>query len=220
MSISTLQLGVCALYSISLWIISVNPIKLCGLQWPSRQPFPNITFDDLVKTIPVGAFFSAAHSSSVFAFSGDPIFGQIVKSGEPVLSAGLGFLFYGKRPSLAKILCLPVIVGGVAFASLKKDPETKQYALKFDQTALVFGMLANIFAAFKGNENSKLMKKLDGSPTDTYERYGGVGNQFAVTTVCAYTPLNIRPSPSSHSLSVSDHIIFGVSAGDVVHGGR
>jgi hypothetical protein len=55
--------------------------------------------------------------------------------------------------------------------------------LKFDQTALVFGMLANIFAAFKGNENSKLMKDLKGDPTETYKRYGGVGNQFAVTTV-------------------------------------
>jgi hypothetical protein len=58
-----------------------------------------------------------------------------------------------------------------------------RYALKFDQTALVFGMLANIFAAFKGNENSKLMKDLKGAPTETYKRYGGVGNQFAVTTV-------------------------------------
>lgn len=126
MSISTLQLGVCAFYSIMLWVISINPIKLCGLQWPSRQSLPAVTYDDLVKTIPVGAFFSAAHSSSVFAFSGDPIFGQIVKSGEPVLSALMGYLFYSKRPSFAKILCLPVIVGGVAFASLKKDPDTQQ----------------------------------------------------------------------------------------------
>lgn len=124
MSISTLQLGVCALYSVLLWVIRFNPIKLCGLQMPSSQPFPTITAHDFMKTIPVGAFLSAAHSSSVFAFSGDPIFGQIVKSGEPVLSAAMGFLFYSKKITVSKLVCLPVIVGGVAFASLKKDPQT------------------------------------------------------------------------------------------------
>jgi len=173
------------LYSIILWIVSINPVKLCGLQMPSRQLIPAITFNDFLMTIPVGVFLSAAHSSSVFAFSGDPIFGQIVKSGEPVLSALVGFLFYKKAPTFTKLLCLPVIVGGVAFASLKKD-DTGMYQLKFDQTALIFGMLANIFAAFKGNENSKLMKGPGGGPTDTYKRYGGVGNQFAVTTIIAF----------------------------------
>jgi solute carrier family 35, member E1 len=126
MSISTLQLGVCAVYSIILWVVGINPAKLCGLQMPSRQPIPSITLNDFIKTIPVGAFFSAAHSSSVFAFSGDPLFGQIVKSGEPVLSALMGFLFYSKRDSFPKLMCLPVIVGGVAFASLKKDSVTQQ----------------------------------------------------------------------------------------------
>ena len=32
------------------------------------------------------------------------------------------------------------------------------YGLKFDQTALVFGMMANGFAAVKGQENAKIMK--------------------------------------------------------------
>jgi len=61
-----------------------------------------------------------------------------------------------------------------------------RYALKFDTTALVFGMMANVFAAIKGNENAKIMKGPDGKPTDTYNRYGGVGNQFAVTEIIAF----------------------------------
>jgi len=110
---------------------------------------------------------------------GDPLFGQIVKSGEPVLSALVNTVFYNKPPSTNKILCLPIIVGGVAFASLKKIDGA--YALKFDQTALVFGMLANTFAAFKGSENKKLM-----SDKKVAERFGGVGNQFAITQIIAF----------------------------------
>ena len=45
--------------------------------------------------------------------------------------------------------------------------------------ALVFGMIANGFAAIKGQENGKLTKD---SP-ETYKRYGGVGNLFAMTEV-------------------------------------
>ena len=89
------------------------------------------------------------------------------------MAAIVGTVFYNKAPSFYKICCLPIIVGGVAFASLKKGGDGS-YALKFDTTALVFGMIANSFAAFKGGENSKLMadKSLAG-------RYGGVGNQVS-----------------------------------------
>jgi solute carrier family 35 protein E1 len=98
-----------------------------------------------------------------------------------VLSAIVNTIFYGKPPSTPKIACLPIIVGGVAFASLKKSAETGGYALKFDQTALVFGMAANTFAAFKGSENKKLM-----GDKAIAERFGGVGNQFAVTQILAF----------------------------------
>jgi solute carrier family 35 protein E1 len=133
-----------------------------------------------MKTLPVGFCSAAAHSASVFALGGDPLFGQIVKAGEPVLSAIVNTVFYGKPPTFKKTLCLPIIVGGVAFASLKKDA-TGAYALKFDQTALMFGMMANSFAAFKGSENKKLM-----TDKEIKSRYGGVGNQFAVTEILAF----------------------------------
>ena len=100
-----------------------------------------------------------------------------VKSAEPVLAAVVGTIFYNKAPSLYKVCCLPIIVGGVAFASLKKG-EDGGYSLKFDTTALVFGMLANSFAAFKGGENSKLM-----SDKGVAERYGGVGNQVSCLAI-------------------------------------
>jgi solute carrier family 35 protein E1 len=96
-----------------------------------------------------------------------------VKAAEPVLAAFVGAVFYAKAPSFNKICCLPIIVGGVAFASLKKGDDGS-YSLKFDATALIFGMLANAFAAFKGGENTKLM-----SDKGVAQRYGGVGNQVS-----------------------------------------
>mmetsp|Transcript_12301 Transcript_12301/g.25888 ORF Transcript_12301/g.25888 Transcript_12301/m.25888 type:complete len:339 (-) Transcript_12301:309-1325(-) len=180
MTVSTMQLGVCAVYALLIWIIRLNPIKLCGLQAPDKQAFPKSKMGDIIKTLPVGFCSAAAHSSSVFALGGDPLFGQIVKAGEPVISAVVNTIFYGKPPTMLKALCLPIIVGGVAFASLKKGADGA-YALKFDQTALLFGMMANGFAAFKGSENKKLM-----DDKDLKSRFGGVGNQFAVTEVLAF----------------------------------
>ena len=163
-----------------LWVVSVNPIKLCGLQTPERMKVPKITKSDLVATLPVGFCSAVAHSAGVFCLGADPLFGQIVKAGEPVMSALVNTFFYGKPPSKAKFVCLLFIVGGVAFASLKKD-DTGAYKLKFDQTALLFGMIGNTFAAFKGSENKKLMTK-----EGVKDRYATVANQFAVTEVLAF----------------------------------
>jgi len=180
MTVSTMQLGVCSLYALVLWIIGFNPIKLCGLQLPERMKLPALTKTDLVSTVPVGFCSAAAHSAGVFCLGADPLFGQIVKAGEPVLAALVNAIFYRKPPTFLKFLCLFPIVGGVAFASLKKD-ETGAYKLKFDQTALVFGMIGNMFAAFKGSENKKLM-----TAPGIKDRYGGVANQFATTEILAF----------------------------------
>jgi solute carrier family 35 protein E1 len=125
MTVSTMQLGVCAAYALLLWIVRINPISIIGLQLPGAQKVPGITTGDLIKTIPVGFCSAAAHSSSVFALGGDPLFGQIVKAGEPVMAAMVGFFIYGKAESIAKYMCLPIIVGGVAFASLKKNADVR-----------------------------------------------------------------------------------------------
>jgi solute carrier family 35 protein E1 len=166
-----------------MWAVKLNPAKLFGLQTPEKQNVPKVTKDDLIKSIPLAFCAAGAHAATVFALGGDPLFGQIVKAAEPVFAALIGTIFYNKAPSFYKVCCLPVIVGGVAFASLKKGDDGS-YSLKFDTTALVFGMLANTFAAFKGGENSKLM-----SDKGLAERYRGVGNQFAVTQIVAFVIL-------------------------------
>ena len=66
MTVSTMQLGVCTLYALVLWVVSVNPIKLCGLQTPERMKVPKITKSDLVATLPVGFCSAVAHSAGVF----------------------------------------------------------------------------------------------------------------------------------------------------------
>lgn len=179
MIVATFQLGVCSIYALLTWILQTNPASVFGLQFPTRQSLPKTTPKDIVKTIPVGFCSAMAHACTVFALGGDPLFGQIVKSGEPVLAAVVNTIFYSKPPTTNKLLCLPIIVGGVAFASLKKG--ATGYELKFDQTALVFGMLANSFAAFKGSENSKLLQD-----KTIATRFKGVGNQFAVTQILAF----------------------------------
>ena len=40
MTVSTMQLGVCAAYAMVMWIVGRNPIKLFGLQAPAKMPLP------------------------------------------------------------------------------------------------------------------------------------------------------------------------------------
>jgi solute carrier family 35 protein E1 len=181
MTVSTMQLGICTLYAGLLWLSNFNPVTLLGLEAPTKMPKPQTTKDDIIATVPVGFCAAAAHSAGVFCLGADPLFGQIVKAGEPVLSAFVNTVFYGKAPSLPKVVCLFFIVAGVGFASLKKNLETGAYALKFDERALIFGLIGNCFAAFKGSENKKLMT-LEG----VKDRMGGVANQFALTEVLGF----------------------------------
>jgi len=53
--------------------------------------------------------------------------------------------------------------------------------LDFAWSALFSAAIANAFAAFKGQENKKLM-----SASGIKDRIGSVGNQFALTTIIAF----------------------------------
>ncbi|KAG7354621.1 triose-phosphate transporter family protein [Nitzschia inconspicua] len=162
MTISSLQLGVGALYAIYLWVA------------PDARKKPTITMQDLVKMIPVSFCFMGAHSASVFAMGmGAVSFAQIVKAAEPAFSAVLSQYVYGKPISRAKWLCLPVVIGGVILASVKE--------LDFAWSALISACIANTFAAVKGNENKKLM-----DTPGIKDRLGSVGNQFALTTILGF----------------------------------
>merc|ERR1711935_695614 len=162
MTISTLQLGVGCIYGLFLWVA------------PDGRTKPSVTLDDIIKMLPVAFCFMGAHSASVFALSAGAVsFAQIVKAAEPAFAAVLAQFIYKKPVSKAKWWCLPIVIGGVILASVKE--------LDFAVSALVSACIANIFAAFKGNENKKLMET-----PGLKERIGSVGNQFALTTIMGF----------------------------------
>jgi len=162
MTISTLQLGVGCIYALFMWVA------------PDAREKPKVTVDDIIKMLPVGFCFAGAHSASVFALSAGAVsFGQIVKAAEPAFAAVLSQFVYKKKISKAKWMCLPIVIGGVVLASVKE--------LDFAVSALVSACIANLFAAFKGNENKKLMET-----EGLTDRMGSVGNQFALTTILGF----------------------------------
>jgi solute carrier family 35 protein E1 len=162
MIISSLQLGVGALYGLFLWLA------------PDARQKPKITMQDLKKMLPVALCFMGAHSASVFAMGmGAVSFAQIVKAAEPAFAAVLSQFVYGKKISRAKWMCLPIVIGGVILASVKE--------LDFAVSALVAACIANLFAAVRGNENKKLMET-----PGLKDRIGTVGNQFAITTMLGF----------------------------------
>lgn len=162
MTVSTLQLGVGVIYALFLWVA------------PDARAMPKkFTMTHFFKMIPVAFCSAAAHSLSVFALSAGAVsFGQIVKSGEPVFNATIGYTMYGKRITLVKSLSLIVVVGGVCLASVNE--------LDFAMAALVSASLANAFASVKGQENKKIM---DG---EMKSDLGSTGNQFAITKIMAF----------------------------------
>jgi len=180
-TISVMQLAVCGLYAIGLWIIGYNPVTMLGLQKPVSQPRPKISLKDVGSMMALVVCYAAAHSAGVVTLNaGSVAFGQIVKAAEPVFSAIVNTFVYGKSPSLAKWLCLPLIVGGVAISTLKPNANGS-YSIEMDQTALIAGSICNLFAAFKGSENKKMIET-----PGLKDRLGSVGNQFGVTNILAF----------------------------------
>merc|ERR1712078_796352 len=150
------------LYGIFLWLA------------PDARSKPSVSMDDIVKMLPVAFCFMGAHSASVFAMGAGAVsFAQIVKASEPAFAAVLSQFVYGKKVSKAKWLCLPIVIGGVILASVKE--------LDFAWSALISACIANLFAAFKGNENKKLM-----DTEGLKDRIGTVGNQFAITSILSF----------------------------------
>ncbi|GMI50909.1 hypothetical protein ScalyP_jg7996 [Parmales sp. scaly parma] len=162
MTISSLQMGVGCLYGLFMWVA------------PDGRSRPKISTNDIIAMLPVAFCAMGSHCASVFALSAGAVsFAQIVKSAEPVFSAILSQFVYGKKISRAKWMCLPIVVGGVILASVKE--------LDFAWSALIAACIGNLFAAFKGNENKKLMET-DGLK----DRVGNVGNLFAITSMLAF----------------------------------
>ena len=158
-TIGFLQFCIGAAYGLFLWLA------------PDARTFPQTTMDDLMKVVPVAGCAAGAHLSSIFSMNlGAVSFAQIVKAAEPAFAALIGVTLYGKTVSQAKWLCLIPVIGGVCLASIKE--------LDFSVAALLSACIANVFAAFRSNENKKLMET-DGLK----DRIGSTGNQFAISTI-------------------------------------
>ncbi|KAG8465536.1 hypothetical protein KFE25_002843 [Diacronema lutheri] len=159
MTVAFLQLVIGSIYGLFLWAA------------PDARKAPAVTSSDLIKMLPIAIFFAGAHAFSVFSMGAGAVsFTQIVKAAEPAFAAVLGTTIYGKSISKAKWLALIPVIGGVCLASAKE--------LDFAWSALITAMLANLMAAFRSNENKKLMET-----AGLKERIGTVGNQFALTMI-------------------------------------
>lgn len=170
MCLAFAQVAVGSCYGIFLWIV------------PDGRRMPKVTVADLKSMLPVGLCTAGAHAASVYSLAaGGVAFAQIVKAAEPAFAAVIGTFIYGKTISMYKWLCLIPIIGGVILAALKKD-ENGDIVMDFNTESLMFALLANGFAAFRGQENKKLMSAAKDGLT---ERVGSVGNQFALSQIIA-----------------------------------
>ena len=153
-TIGFMQLLIGSVYALWLWI------------QPDARPLPETTTDDLMKIVPVAACAAGAHLSSIFSMNlGAVSFAQIVKAAEPAFAALIGTVLYGKSVSKAKWLCLIPVIGGVCLASIKE--------LDFSWMALFSACIANLFAAFRSNENKKLMDT-EGAPPRNSAQFGAI----------------------------------------------
>jgi len=125
--------------------------------------------------------YERAHASSVFSLAaGGVAFGQIVKASEPAFAAVIGTFVYKKSLKWYKWLCLVPIIGGVVLAALKQNKDGS-IEMDFTMGGLIGALVANAFAAFKGNENKKLMET-----PGLKDRVGSTGNQFAIMTIISF----------------------------------
>ena len=153
-TIGFLQMLIGSCYALYLWMA------------PDARTFPSVTLDDLTKIAPVASCAAGAHLSSIFSMNlGAVSFAQIVKAAEPAFAALIGTVLYGKSVSKAKWLCLIPVIGGVCLASIKE--------LDFSVAALGAACLANLFAAFRSNENKKLMDT-EGAPPRNSAQFGAI----------------------------------------------
>lgn len=139
-TVALAQLVVAAMWAISSWALTINPITM------QRQIMPKLSFSDCTSVGLVAAFSALAHLASVICMNaGSVAFGQIVKAAEPVFAALVNTIFYGKPPKMSQAMMLPIIVLGVAIACLKPDKDGN-YKVEFEVVAVAAGSFANAMA--------------------------------------------------------------------------
>ena len=106
---ATMQLVIGCAYAIFLWLA------------PDARKQPTLTLGQFMSLAPLGFFAAVAHGGAVYAMSAGAVsFGQIVKAGEPVFAAAVGYFVYKKSESVPKLICLLPVIGGIAIASMQE----------------------------------------------------------------------------------------------------
>ena len=160
-TLATLQMLVGAIYAAALWLA------------PEARKPPTANAKQILKLAPLGLFAAAAHAGAVFSISAGAVsFAQIVKAAEPAFAASVGFALYNETVSRAKLFMLIPIISGIWIASVNE--------LDFTMGSLIAAGSANVAAAFRGQENRRVM-----SEPGLKEAIGGAGNTYAITTMWA-----------------------------------
>ena len=68
-TISVIQIVVCAAYAVILWLVGLNPAPLIGLKPPTKQPFPKLKNTDVLTLMPLTLCYAFAHSAGVVALT-------------------------------------------------------------------------------------------------------------------------------------------------------
>jgi solute carrier family 35 protein E1 len=68
-TISVMQIVVCAAYALMLWVVRLNPAPLIGFKPPTKQPLPNISKMDCLTLTPLTVCYAFAHSAGVVALT-------------------------------------------------------------------------------------------------------------------------------------------------------
>ena len=159
-TLATIQLIVGSIYALFLWFA------------PDARERPKLTFAQVMAVAPLGFFAAVAHAGAVYAMTAGAVsFGQIVKAGEPVFAAAVGYVAYGSKVSGVKLICLIPVIGGIGIASAKE--------LDFTMGSLLAASTANVASAFRGGENKRVMSG------ELKKAIGSVGNAYALTTLWA-----------------------------------
>ena len=175
-STAVAQLGIGSLYALLIWLFGYNLLPILGFGTPTVQKRPTVGRADAIAMLRVAILSAGAHICTLIALeNGSVFFVMVVKAGEPVASAIVSTVAYGKTPSVAKWVCSLVIVGAItALATSVACPDCSG-------VALVAASISNVLAALKGGEHTKLM----GVPGFT-ERLNGVGNQHALNLILSF----------------------------------
>lgn len=68
-TISVMQIVVCAAYALVLWVVGLNPAPMIGFKAPTKQPLPNVSKMDYLTLTPLTICYAFAHSAGVVALT-------------------------------------------------------------------------------------------------------------------------------------------------------